>query len=87
MQFVPAAVSLGVKRPVREADHSLPSSAEVIECVELYFHSPIRVYDMVTVTFRWLNFVHVLRTAVQGVFLFFRAKWPVNLGAALVMKM
>jgi hypothetical protein len=29
-----------VKRPGREADHSLPSSAEVKECVELYIHSP-----------------------------------------------
>jgi hypothetical protein len=30
----------GVKRSVREADHSLPSSAEVKECVELYLHFP-----------------------------------------------
>jgi hypothetical protein len=29
----------GVKRPGREADHSLPSSAEVKESVELYLHS------------------------------------------------
>jgi len=29
----------GVKRPGREDDHSLPSSAEV-ECVKLYLHSP-----------------------------------------------
>jgi hypothetical protein len=33
-------LSLGVKRPGREADHSPPSSAEVEEWVELYFHSP-----------------------------------------------
>jgi hypothetical protein len=33
------AVSLGVNRPVREADHSLPPSADVKECVELYLHS------------------------------------------------
>jgi hypothetical protein len=37
---VPGAVSLGVKRPGREADHSPPSSAEVKESVELYIHSP-----------------------------------------------
>jgi hypothetical protein len=37
----------GVKRPGREADHSLPSSAEVKECVELYFHSPIRLHGVV----------------------------------------
>jgi hypothetical protein len=30
----------GVKRPGRETDHSLPSSVEVKECVELYLHSP-----------------------------------------------
>jgi hypothetical protein len=29
VQWVPAALSLGVKRPGREADHSPPSSAEV----------------------------------------------------------
>jgi hypothetical protein len=34
------ALSLGVKRPGREADHSTPSSAEVKECVGLYLHSP-----------------------------------------------
>jgi hypothetical protein len=30
-QWVPGALSLGVKRPVREADHSPPSSPEVKE--------------------------------------------------------
>jgi hypothetical protein len=39
IQWVPGALSLEVKRQVREADHSPPSSAEVEECVELYFHS------------------------------------------------
>jgi hypothetical protein len=29
IQWVPGALSLGVKRPGREADHSSPSSAEV----------------------------------------------------------
>jgi hypothetical protein len=40
IQWVPVALYLEVKRPGREADHSPPSSAEVKECVELYFHSP-----------------------------------------------
>jgi hypothetical protein len=40
IQWVPGALSLGVKRPGREADHSAPSSAEVKEYVELYLHSP-----------------------------------------------
>jgi hypothetical protein len=47
IQWLPGALSLGVKRSVREADHSPPSSAEVEECVELYLHSPIRLYGMV----------------------------------------
>jgi hypothetical protein len=38
IQWVPGAISLGVKRPGREADHSPPSSAEVKEWVELYLH-------------------------------------------------
>jgi hypothetical protein len=37
---VQGALSLRVKRPGSEADHSPPSCAEVKECVELYFHSP-----------------------------------------------
>jgi hypothetical protein len=36
----PGALSPGVKRLGREADHSPPSSAEVKEWVELYLHSP-----------------------------------------------
>jgi hypothetical protein len=40
IQWVPGALSLGVKRPGREADPSPPSNAEVKECVELYLHSP-----------------------------------------------
>jgi hypothetical protein len=41
------ALSLRVKRPGREADHSPPSSAEVKECVELYLHSPICLHGVV----------------------------------------
>jgi hypothetical protein len=33
-------LSLGVKRPGREADHSPPSGAEVKDLVELYLHYP-----------------------------------------------
>jgi hypothetical protein len=36
IQWVLGALSLGTKRPGREADHSHPSSADVKECVELY---------------------------------------------------
>jgi hypothetical protein len=38
IQWAPGASSLGVKRPGREADNSPPSSDEVKEFVELYFH-------------------------------------------------
>jgi hypothetical protein len=40
IQWVQEALSLGVKRLGREADHSPLSSAEVKVCVELYLHSP-----------------------------------------------
>jgi hypothetical protein len=40
IQWESEALSLGVKRRGREADHSPPSSAEVKECVELYIISP-----------------------------------------------
>jgi hypothetical protein len=46
IQWVPGALSLGVKRSGREADNSPPSSAEVKECAELYFHSPIRLHGV-----------------------------------------
>jgi hypothetical protein len=39
IQWVPGALSLGVKRPGREADHLPPSSAEVKEWVEVCYHS------------------------------------------------
>jgi hypothetical protein len=40
LQWIPGALSLGVKRLGREAGHSPASSAEVREWVELYLHSP-----------------------------------------------
>jgi hypothetical protein len=40
IQWVPGALSQGLKVPGRDADHSSPSSAEVKECAELYLHSP-----------------------------------------------
>jgi hypothetical protein len=40
IQWVLRALSLGVKWPGCEADHSPPSSVEVKECVDLYLHSP-----------------------------------------------
>jgi hypothetical protein len=40
IQWEPGALSMGVKRPGREADHSSSSSAEVKECVALYLQSP-----------------------------------------------
>jgi hypothetical protein len=61
---VPETLSLGVKRPRREAVHSHPSNAEVKECVELYFHSPQYVFiawylvkhrDNITFTFTFTS--------------------------------
>jgi hypothetical protein len=39
IQWVPGTLSVGVKRLGREANHSPPSSAEIKECVYLYFPS------------------------------------------------
>jgi hypothetical protein len=39
IQGVRGALSVGVKRPGREADYSPQSSAEAKECVDLYLHS------------------------------------------------
>jgi len=38
-EWVPGALSPGVKRPGRETDHSPPYDAEVKECVELCLQS------------------------------------------------
>jgi hypothetical protein len=40
IQWVPGALSLGVKWPGHEADHSPPASVKVKEWVGLYLHSP-----------------------------------------------
>jgi hypothetical protein len=41
IQWVPGALSPGVKRSGREADHSPPASAKVKKNVDLHIHSPI----------------------------------------------
>jgi hypothetical protein len=40
VQWLPGALSVGIKRPGHEGDRSPPPSAKVKECLELYFHSP-----------------------------------------------
>jgi hypothetical protein len=40
IQWVPGALSLGVKQLGREADYSPPSSAKIKDFVELYLNSP-----------------------------------------------
>jgi hypothetical protein len=40
IQWKPGALSLAIKQPGCEFDHSPPPSAEVKECVEIYLHSP-----------------------------------------------
>jgi len=47
IQWAQGALSLGVKQPGHEADHSPPSSSEVKECVGLYLHSPIHLHGVV----------------------------------------
>jgi hypothetical protein len=47
IQWVPGALSLGVKRPGREADHSPPSSAEVKNAWSYTSTPPIRLHGVV----------------------------------------
>jgi hypothetical protein len=47
IQWVPGALSLGVKRPGREADHSPPSSAEVKIAWSYTSTPPIRLHGVV----------------------------------------
>jgi hypothetical protein len=47
IQWVPGALSLGVKRPGREADHSPPSSAEVKNAWIYTSTPPTRLHGLV----------------------------------------
>jgi hypothetical protein len=47
IQCIPGALSLEVKKPGHEADHSTPSSAKDKEYMEPYLHSPIHLHGMV----------------------------------------
>jgi hypothetical protein len=48
VQWVPGALSLGVKRPGREVDYSPPTSAEVKKkWIYISIHSPIRLHGVV----------------------------------------
>jgi hypothetical protein len=47
IEWVPGALSLGVKRPGREANHSLPGSVRSEKSMDLYVHSPIRLHGVV----------------------------------------
>jgi hypothetical protein len=47
IQWVPAALILGVKRPGREADYTPPSSAEVNNAWSYAFTPPIRLHGVV----------------------------------------
>jgi hypothetical protein len=49
IQWVSGALSLGVKRPGREADHSPPSSAEVKNVWSYTSTPPIRLHGMVLI--------------------------------------
>jgi hypothetical protein len=46
VQWVPGALSPGVKRPGREDDHSPPTSAEVKK-IWIYTSTPIRLHGVV----------------------------------------
>jgi hypothetical protein len=54
IQWIPEAVSSGVKRQGREADHTPPSGAEV-KNVELYLHSPVCLHNIYIYIFLLLH--------------------------------
>jgi hypothetical protein len=47
IQWVPGALSVGVKRPVREAEHTPPSSGEVKNAWKYTSTPPIRLHGVV----------------------------------------
>jgi hypothetical protein len=47
IQWIPGALSLGVKWLGHGADHSPPSGVEVKECMELYLHSQMCLHGVV----------------------------------------
>jgi hypothetical protein len=47
IQWIPGALSLGVKRSGREADHSPPSSAEIKNAWRYISTPPIRLHGIV----------------------------------------
>jgi hypothetical protein len=47
LQWVPVALSLGVKQSGREADHSLPSSAEFMNAWSYTSNPPIHLHGVV----------------------------------------
>jgi hypothetical protein len=49
IQWVPGAISLGVRRPRRESDHSPPSSAEVKNAWKYTSALPIRLHGVVLI--------------------------------------
>jgi hypothetical protein len=60
----------GKARPGRDADHSPPSNAEVVNEQELYFLSPCAsigvLWDCFTFTsFRWLNLLGLIRAKAR----------------------
>jgi hypothetical protein len=63
MQCVPGALSLGVKRPGCEADHSPPSSGEVKIYVELYLRFP----NTPSLSGAWLSTGTILPFALNNI--------------------
>jgi hypothetical protein len=47
IQWVPGALPPVAKRPGREADYSTPNSSGGQENLDLYIHSPMRLYGVV----------------------------------------
>jgi len=69
IQWVPGALSLGVKRPAREADHSPPSSAEIKNEWNCTSTSTIRLHGYVQYNLRRSKISYWCRTHSKELYL------------------
>jgi hypothetical protein len=65
IQWVPGALSLGLKRQGREADHSPPSSAEVKEAWSYTSTPLIRLYGVVKVKAQGQLYVYLFTSKIN----------------------
>jgi hypothetical protein len=66
IQWVPRGLSLGVKRPGHEYDHSPPSGAEVKNACSYTYTTPIRLHGVVISYFTFETYRYVIQLVGRG---------------------